>query len=508
MNMLNQPGRAALAMERLRRCAHPVRTASIRYATALGSIVALALLCMLSIRVNSAPAAGAASAAQFGVDPRAVAVLVVLMGIAFGGWCRARAALQHAVEALRGVESEWKRRYAAVEAREHAAYRVADTRATAAMQEGDRLLTVMRHSVVGPLAALTGLVEALDPAATSSAQRTLIGKVQSAARTCLRALEDLLAPPPARLHTIVLDESLIDLRELIEGVVSLISPAATQKGLHLSVSIDQSVAARIVADSARLGDIVFHLLSHAVQSTEHGEITVAVRAEPLKAGSQRILISVRDIGAQAAPMIQPQFPWPFVPGILVDESHNDGGSSFALCQRLARHMRGELTVGQEPGFGTCSVFSVPLATEHFHSPVETAGLDCETPQAAVATRLATSPMSASSEPFDSNYLDALSKEGIHLPTFLLSWRQSMGDDLERLRGLRARHDVDGLRASLHRLSGAVGLVGARSLMEALWRASLIQPEPEAGIVDALAQRSETLVMQLEDAIDPHRSNLP
>ncbi|CAE6747296.1 Hpt domain-containing protein [Paraburkholderia haematera] len=114
-------------------------------------------------------------------------------------------------------------------------------------------------------------------------------------------------------------------------------------------------------------------------------------------------------------------------------------------------------------------------------------------------------MSTSTEPFDHNYLNALSREGIDLPTFVRGWRCSMDEDLVRLHGLRDQHDIEGLRASLHRLSGTVGLVGARSLMEALQGASATLQQYEAGAIDVLVKRSRNLMMQLDEAIGPHRS---
>lgn len=116
-------------------------------------------------------------------------------------------------------------------------------------------------------------------------------------------------------------------------------------------------------------------------------------------------------------------------------------------------------------------------------------------------------VSASTEPFDHSYLDALSQEGIDLNTFLRGWHYSMDEDLARLHGLREQPDIEGLRASLHRLSGTVGLVGARSLMEALQGASVTSPQYDADAIDVLVKRARNLMMQLDGAIDPHRSSV-
>jgi hypothetical protein len=119
---------------------------------------------------------------------------------------------------------------------------------------------------------------------------------------------------------------------------------------------------------------------------------------------------------------------------------------------------------------------------------------------AIASPLPTSPWglpaSGSPEPFEHRYLDALSEEGLDLPSFLDSWRRAMDDDLARLGVLCRERDRGRLRSMLHRLSGAVGLVGACSLMEALRRASTSPDEPNTRSVDALIERAANLMTQL------------
>lgn len=109
------------------------------------------------------------------------------------------------------------------------------------------------------------------------------------------------------------------------------------------------------------------------------------------------------------------------------------------------------------------------------------------------------------EPFELRYLHALADEGVDLHAFLDNWRRAMDDDLERLAERRREGGVDCLRGLLHKLSGAVGLVGACSLMEALRRASSAPQEPNASSVDELMERTRTLVTQLESAVNAYWS---
>lgn len=105
-----------------------------------------------------------------------------------------------------------------------------------------------------------------------------------------------------------------------------------------------------------------------------------------------------------------------------------------------------------------------------------------------------------SEPFEQSYLDALSGEGIDLAAFLIGWRDAMNDDLHALASaLHCQRDPVHVRGLLHRLSGAVGLVGARALMEALRRASVSPLDHDIGSIQTLIDRAGNLVEQLDTA---------
>lgn len=459
-------------------------------------------------KVQIATGMGSAAIVLYGSIALVVA-LVALTTVALGGGFRMHAVLKSALAEARGAESEWQRRYADVEGREQAARAIAAAQvAIVSAEERDRLHASIHHLVSGPLDALAALLDVLNGEPLSTSQRALAARIHAAARILSRVLEDMLTRPTVDPSLIVLDESPMDPRELVDGVVALFSPAAAQKQTGLSVSIDRSLSACILADSARLGQITFHLLSRAVRSTEGGQITVAVRAEPINSGSQRVYISVRNEGANegnsSVSSTHVQRPLFYDGDMAVNTSQIDDDASLTLCQQLARHMRGDLKFEIEAGLGRCSTFSAPFAIEHLPTSTMSAHAEVEPSQQAHHAARPTGGLHIPpSESFDQSYLAALSNEGIDLDTFVRAWRQSLNDDLERMRGLRTRHDFDGVRSTLHRLSGAVGLVGACGLMETLRQASVIGPEPEAVVLDALAGRIEALMMQLDEAIHPH-----
>lgn len=528
MNKMSLLGSSTAARCRAQRFSHTFSRdaglTSIRFATILGCLFAFALLCVLSIRANAMPlvddtprvqqvgesaARPAASAHDAAIERQTwLLALAAPAVVALAGACLSRAALRRAAEELHRVEDKWTRQCEAAEARETAARSAAATQArAAALKERIWLLGAARLYAEAPLAAVTGLLESIDTVSMPAAQRAQMSMLQSAVRTWGQTLHDLLAASPLESRALVLDESATNLRELIDGVIALLSPSATQRGLHLSSDIDHAVAERILVDSTRLGQIFFHLLNRTIQLNTHGEIAIVVRAEPLNAGSQQIFINMARTGEKAMYAAQGQLFEADDPNEPTEgQQLSNVDACLALCQILAQRMQGELAIASDSHSIIRASFNAPFTVEqwgasadqvryaHAHSPATAAQ-----PEKAFESVLA--------EPFELRYLEALSAEGIDLDTFLSGWRRAMKDDLEQMSDVRHHGDVAGLRTLLHRLSGAVGLVGAHSLMEALRRASVAPQEHGVVAIDALIERAEILITQLDTEIASHRSTL-
>ena len=334
---------------------------------------------------------------------------------------------------------------------------------------------------------------------------TIVSLSRSSACTWSQTLNDLLDASPLGSRAFVLDESMTDLREVIGGVIALLTPFARRRDLRLRVCVDQSVAETILADGARLGQLVFHLLNRTIQLTMQGEISLVVRAQPLSSNSQRIFISVVDAPVKHAPAVPQPLYAPTVEDPQMARWLGDAEACLSLCRILAQRMRGELCVSSDLEEGPRAIFNAPFCVEESARSAQTTCGNVETPPFSRAAQPRDRSTSGSFEPFDSRYLDALSEEGVDLQAFITNWRDAMNDDLGRLSGLLREGHFEHLQGVLHRLSGAVGLVGARDLMDALRRASVSPREHRATLADALMARARILVTQLEATACAYRS---
>ncbi|WP_049457216.1 response regulator [Stenotrophomonas maltophilia] len=186
-------------------------------------------------------------------------------------------------------------------------------------------------------------------------------------------------------EVVVVDSVVQRLRETFE-------PMARQKGLALQIEADALAPSQLVADSQRLQQILKNLLANALKFTEHGKVSLHVRA----AGSGRIRFEVADTGIGIA---REQLQVIFEAFRQADGStrrrYGGTGLGLSISRDLAERMGGSIHVDSEPGRGSCFILELPLqgapvaASGEALSPVSTAA--SPQPVAAVAARTVAAP---------------------------------------------------------------------------------------------------------------------
>ncbi|HGM6729105.1 TPA: response regulator [Stenotrophomonas maltophilia] len=186
-------------------------------------------------------------------------------------------------------------------------------------------------------------------------------------------------------EVVVVDSVVQRLRETFE-------PMARQKGLALQIEADALAPSQLVADSQRLQQILKNLLANALKFTEHGKVSLHVRA----AGSGRIRFEVADTGIGIA---HEQLQVIFEAFRQADGStrrrYGGTGLGLSISRDLAERMGGSIHVDSEPGRGSCFILELPLqgapvaVSAEAPAPVSIAA--SPQPAAAVAARTAAAP---------------------------------------------------------------------------------------------------------------------
>ncbi|KAF1017354.1 MAG: Signal transduction histidine-protein kinase BarA [Stenotrophomonas maltophilia] len=154
-------------------------------------------------------------------------------------------------------------------------------------------------------------------------------------------------------EVVVVDSVLQRLRDTFE-------PMARQKGLALQIEADGLAPTQLVADNQRLQQILKNLLANAVKFTEHGKVSLHVRAA--KAGRIRFEVCDTGIGI-ARDQLQPIFEAFRQADGSTRRRYGGTGLGLSISRDLAARMGGGIEVDSEPGRGSCFILELPLQGE-------------------------------------------------------------------------------------------------------------------------------------------------
>jgi signal transduction histidine kinase len=114
--------------------------------------------------------------------------------------------------------------------------------------------------------------------------------------TMLRALMDVAE---AETGTMTLNRGAVDVRDMLENVIDLYSPVAEER--QIAVHLRPFFRGPILADAARLRQVLANLLDNALKYTpHHGNVWIEIEGRPRDAASE-IAITFRDDGPGIAP---------------------------------------------------------------------------------------------------------------------------------------------------------------------------------------------------------------
>jgi PAS domain S-box-containing protein len=244
--------------------------------------------------------------------------------------------------------------------------RAARTAAENANRLKDQFLATVSHELRTPLTAMFGWARMLRSGKLDEPTfKKAIETIERNAETQTRLIEDLLDVSRIITGKLRLDVRPLDPVPVIQAAIDSIRPAAESRNIHIR-SVLNPDAGPILADIARLQQIVWNLLSNAVKFTpKGGRIEVVL----LKVGSN-LKISVSDTGIG----IRPEF-LPFVFDRFRQQDSTDTrkfgglGLGLSIVRHLAELHGGSVDVNSD-GDNKGATFTVSLPLLAIKSNIE------------------------------------------------------------------------------------------------------------------------------------------
>jgi signal transduction histidine kinase len=289
---------------------------------------------------------------------------------------------------LRTVESEWEGERAHLvslrditdrkRAEERAAQldreRLGRIEAEAASQAKTDFLALMSHELRTPLNAVLGYAELLDMGvggALSPEQRQHVSRISASGQHLLGLVNEVLDLAKVEAGQLTLQQGVGQSREVVEQALALVQPMAEAQGIALSATTDAHGEAVFRGDDNRVRQILVNLLNNAVKFTPAGgKVTLGWGRTARPDRDARLFgagawhfFRVTDTGVGIP---ADKLNTIFDPFVQVDGGHarraEGSGLGLAISRRLARLMKGDLTVQSEPGSGSTFALWLPDAS--------------------------------------------------------------------------------------------------------------------------------------------------
>jgi signal transduction histidine kinase len=222
-----------------------------------------------------------------------------------------------------------------------------------------RFLANVSHELRTPLNAIVGYnALALDGMYGDLPQplRASHQRVQAAADHLLSLVNDVLDLSKIEVGRMDLEIESVDLDTVLDGVATVVEPAAEAKGLRVDVVVARDLP-RIETDPRHLRQILLNLVANAIKFTDRGSVTVVA-----KRAGDNIAISVEDTGVGIAESDRERIFEEFEqvrPSGRGDSMQRGTGLGLAIARKMARLLGGDVTVISQVGRGSCFTLLLP-----------------------------------------------------------------------------------------------------------------------------------------------------
>ncbi|MDK9695489.1 MAG: ATP-binding protein [Siculibacillus sp.] len=229
-------------------------------------------------------------------------------------------------------------------------------------------LATMSHEIRTPLNGIIGTAELMSSGRLDDEQIDQLSTIRQCSDALIALINDILDFSKLESGHIDLERRRVDLAEVIDGVVEMLSPRAEAKGLDFVASYP---LAAYETDPTRLRQVLINLVGNAVKFTDYGAVMIRAREVIGLDGGRRLRIEVEDTGVGIpAAAIGRLFTEFSQADASIGRRFGGTGLGLAISRRIVEAMNGRIGVESVEGRGTTFWIDVPVIAVASAGPAE------------------------------------------------------------------------------------------------------------------------------------------
>ncbi|MDP5188010.1 MAG: response regulator [Alishewanella sp.] len=214
-------------------------------------------------------------------------------------------------------------------------------------------LAKMSHELRTPLNAVIGFTRQLLKTPLTHHQSDYLQTIQKSANSLLNLVNDVLDFSRLEEGRMSINPEPFSLRDVLNDTIELLVSNAFDKQLELVLLVEPDCPDAVVADPARLTQVLMNIAGNAIKFTEHGSIIIRVKATSLNDEQIQLQISVKDTG-RGISEDKKRHLFDGVTPLEQSDQQTGSGLGLLISKRLVLAMQG--TIGFESKLAEGSTF--------------------------------------------------------------------------------------------------------------------------------------------------------
>ncbi|MEH6576523.1 MAG: ATP-binding protein [Amphritea sp.] len=225
-----------------------------------------------------------------------------------------------------------------------------------------QFLSTMSHEIRTPMNGMLGMIQLLESSDLSPSQHKHIKVLHDATDALLETFNNVLQYGRLVEGAYTSRETHFSLHELLDNLITLMTPSADQKQLTLSLEQAAEISDPCYGAVGSLRQILTNLLANAIKFTDHGFVKLSVQLLDETDDVQYLRFEVDDSGIGIKPELQTHIFDRFTQADeTITRRFGGTGLGLAICKELATALGGNIGLKSTPGKGSQFWLELPLA---------------------------------------------------------------------------------------------------------------------------------------------------